>query len=162
MSRREVLRHKMVKMIYPRDWEQLRLACRQNAGYTCRHCGIKDGTIQISKRSGRPSILYLHAAHLHSDIDNPTPQLIALCPRCHMKYDRQQTTGSRRAGYGKLISTDNLARAVHKAGLIMWVENDGLYWQCNHLHGTASDPLDSVVQALSFLQMVPADTKNNK
>ena len=145
----------MVKIIYPRDWQQLRLTCEAKADYTCQYCGMKDGTILESKRSGRPYIVYLHAAHLNQDIANQTPQLIALCPRCHLKYDRQQAAGNRRSGYGKLISTDNLARAVYQAGLTMWVENDGLHWQYKHFHGIAEDPLDAVVQALFFLQAVP-------
>jgi hypothetical protein len=153
----------MVKIIYPRDWEQLRLDCLQNADYRCQHCGIKDGTILESKRSGRPYILYLHAAHQHQDIANQTPQLIALCPRCHMRHDRQQANGNRRSGYGKLISTENLARAVRESGLLMWVESDGLHWQCNHLYGVAADPLEAVVQALIFLQATPAEhTEHNK
>ena len=145
----------MVRIIYPRDWEQLRLECLQNANYTCSHCGIKDGTILQSKRSGRPYFVYLHAAHSDGDITNPTPVLVALCPRCHMKHDRQRTNGSRRSGYNKLISTENLARAVRMSGLLMWVESDGLHWQFNHLHGVAQGPLEAVVQALSCLQTTP-------
>jgi len=153
----------MVRIIYPRDWEQLRLDCLQKAHYTCEHCGIKDGTILQSKRSGRPSIVYLHAAHADNDINNPTPALVALCPRCHMRHDRQQANGSRRSGYGKLISTENLARAVRESGLLMWVENDGLHWSIREYHGVASDPLEAVVQALSFLQTAPAEhTENNE
>ena len=133
----------MVRIIYP-----------QSADYRCQHCDIKDGTILESKRSGRPYIVYLHAAHQHQDIENSTPQLIALCPRCHMKHDREQANGNRRSGYGKLISTENLTHAVRQSGLLMWV--DGLHWQCNHLHCVATGPLEAVVQALTFLQTTPA------
>ena len=153
----------MVKIIYPHDWQELRLACLQSADYRCQHCGIKDGTILESKRSGRPYIVYLHAAHQHQDIENSTPQLIALCPRCHMKHDREQANGNRRSGYGKLISTENLARAVRQSGLLMWVENDGLHWKVNHIEGVANDPLEAVVQALDFLQAaVSEQTQHNQ
>ncbi len=153
----------MVKIIYPRDWEALRLECLQKAGYQCQQCGIKDGTILESKRSGRPYIVYLHAAHVDNDITNPTPQLIALCPRCHMCHDRQQTNGNRRSGYGKLISTENLARAVSSSGLLMWVESDGLHWSISEYHGVAEGPLEAVVQALSCLQTTPATpTEHNQ
>jgi hypothetical protein len=163
MFQQEVLETSMVKIIYPRDWERLRLNCLQNANYQCQHCGIKDGTILESKRSKRPYIVYLHAAHQHQDIANKAPQLIALCPRCHMKHDRQQVNGNRRSGYGKLISTENLARAVHSSGLVMWVASDGLHWSINQYQGIASDPLDAVTQALLFLQAVPtAPTGQNQ
>ncbi len=80
-----------------------------------------------------------------------------------MRHDRQQANGSRRSGYGKLISTENLARAVRESGLLMWVENDGLHWSIREYHGVASDPLEAVVQALSFLQTAPAEhTENNE
>jgi len=45
----------------------------------------------------------------------------------------------------------------------MWVENDGLHWQFNQLHGVASDPREAIVQALSFLQTASAEhTENNE
>jgi hypothetical protein len=152
----------MVKIIYPRDWEQLRLDCLQNADHQCQHCGIKDGTILESKRSGRPYIVYLHAAHTHSDIENPTPQLIALCPRCHMKFDREQADGNRRTGYGKLISTENLARAVRQSGLLLWVENDGIHWTINQLHGVTQGPLEAVVDALTQLAIQNATSTQKR
>ena len=48
-----------------------------------------------------------------------------------------------------------------QSGLVMWVENDGLHWQSKHFHGIAESPLDAVVQALSFLQTVPATIEMN-
>jgi len=80
-----------------------------------------------------------------------------------MKHDREQANGSRRSGYGKLISTENLARAVRESGLLMWVENDGLHWKVNHIEGIATDPLEAVVQALDFLQAaVPEPMQHNQ
>jgi predicted HNH restriction endonuclease len=31
--------------------------------------------------------VFLHAAHVNHDPDNPTPELICLCPTCHGRYD---------------------------------------------------------------------------
>jgi hypothetical protein len=36
---------------------------------------------------GKPYLIYLHAAHKHHDTHNPQPELIALCVRCHARYD---------------------------------------------------------------------------
>jgi hypothetical protein len=141
----------MVRIIYPRDWEQLRLDCLRSASYQCEHCGIKDGMILESKRSGRPYIVYLHAAHAYNDIDNPTPSLTALCASCHIRHDRQQATGNRRSGYGKFITTENLAQAIQQSGLLIWVENDGLHWKINQHEGTADDPPQAVTDAISSL-----------
>ncbi len=76
-----------------------------------------------------------------------------------MKHDRQQANGNRRSGYGKLISTDNLARAVSSSGLLMWVENDGLHWSFHHHQGVAEGPLEAVVQALTAVATEPTEQK---
>jgi 5-methylcytosine-specific restriction endonuclease McrA len=75
------------KHLYPDNWPQLRLACLEGAGYRCEHCGIAHCTTLVSERTGNPYIVYLHAAHVHHDIRNPQPQLMALCPSCHGRYD---------------------------------------------------------------------------
>jgi 5-methylcytosine-specific restriction endonuclease McrA len=140
----------MVRIISPRDWEQLRLDCLQKADYPCQHCGMKDGTILESQRSKRPYIVYLHTAHHHQDMDNPIPQLLALCPSCHMKHDRQTDQSPHRTGYGKRISTQQLALTVKDAGLIMWVENDGLHWQIDSFTGVARGrPVDTQPRSTS-------------
>ena len=152
----------MVKIIYPRDWEQLRLACLQKANDTCEQCGSKDGAILQSKRSGIPSLVSLHAAHTDNDTINPTPVLVALCPCSHMRHGWQQVNGGARSGYGKHILTENLARAVRESGLLVWRENDGLHWSISQYHGVAKSPLEAVVQALSFLQTALAEpTRHN-
>lgn len=71
---------------YPSEWETLAHACKQRAGWQCEHCGIAQYA-QATSAKGTPYLIYLHAAHKHHDKDNPQPELIALCIRCHVRYD---------------------------------------------------------------------------
>jgi hypothetical protein len=72
---------------YPKNWEQLAQQCKAQAGKRCEFCRIRNGAERISKRTGEPYAVYLHAAHKNHDIDNPNPVLLCLCPTCHGKYD---------------------------------------------------------------------------
>jgi|GEM_PF-6323153 len=71
----------MHKQLYPKRWREIREAVKERAHYRCEECGIEEGTIQISRHTGRRYILYLHAAHLG---DNPRDghqrNLRCLCP----------------------------------------------------------------------------------
>ncbi len=72
---------------YPKNWKQLADACREQAGKQCEHCQVEQGTERISRRTNRTYTVYLHAAHKNHDIDNPSPELLCLCPSCHGRYD---------------------------------------------------------------------------
>lgn len=73
---------------YPPDWEALACACKERAGWRCEHCGVSQFTV-IESRTGQPYTVYLHAAHAdHAQPkSHPAPQLLALCIRCHARYD---------------------------------------------------------------------------
>lgn len=71
---------------YPTNWDVLASQCKERANWQCEHCGVAQFTSQVSKR-GVPYYVYLHAAHRRHDTDNPQPELIALCPTCHARYD---------------------------------------------------------------------------
>src|SRR6266480_3618466 len=72
---------------YPKNWEVLARQCKERAGKRCKFCRVEQRTERLSKRTGAPYKVYLHAAHADHDIGNPTPRLICLCPTCHGIYD---------------------------------------------------------------------------
>lgn len=80
--------NKYILQHYPPHWEALALACKERAGWRCEECGVEQFTQLVSRR-GKPYIIYLHAAHVHHDKDNPNPELRALCVACHARYDYQ-------------------------------------------------------------------------
>lgn len=70
---------------YPKNWEQMSLACREAANWRCEECGIAEN----EWRAGEQRIyqVKLQAAHLDHDPWNPNPRLKALCQDCHLKHD---------------------------------------------------------------------------
>jgi hypothetical protein len=97
---------------YPNNWEILAKQCKAQAGWTCEHCHITQGKKRISKRTGKRYTVFLHAAHRDHDIDNPTPVLLCLCPKCHGKYDyrhrmRQQQINQERLKHQMLLTIRN-------------------------------------------------------
>lgn len=62
---------------------------QSRCGWCCQFCGIKQGRKRKSKRTGKWYRVWLAAAHLDHDPQNPEPRLAALCPRCHGRYDWQ-------------------------------------------------------------------------
>lgn len=75
---------------YPSNWNELARACKEEANWQCQECGIVEGAVVVSRRTGVVYTVHLAAAHLNHDIWNPQPQLQALCPRCHRRYDASQ------------------------------------------------------------------------
>ena len=94
---------------YPKNWEQLARQCKEQAGKRCEFCRIRNGAERLSKRTGEPYTVYLHAAHANHDIDNPNPILLCLCPTCHGTYDyrhrmRQQQINQERLKHQVLLT----------------------------------------------------------
>lgn len=75
---------------YPRNWQELAIACKERAGKKCEVCHVTHGTERISRHTGAVYKVFLHAAHtkLH-DTENPNPELKVLCPTRHGKLDWQ-------------------------------------------------------------------------
>lgn len=74
--------------LYPENWKQLAMACKERANWRCQRCHIHHGKKRISRRTGQVYSVWLHAAHMRlHDTLNPDPELMALCPRCHGRYD---------------------------------------------------------------------------
>lgn len=75
------------RWLYPANWEQLALACKEAAHWCCQFCGVAHGSQVIHPLTGEVRTVYLAACHLDHDAWNPAPRLVALCPACHMRYD---------------------------------------------------------------------------
>jgi hypothetical protein len=149
----------MQQDLYPIDWKTRAAACLASAGYRCEHCGIPHGVLRVGKRSKSPYVVYLHAAHVNHDPENPQAALRALCPACHMKYDRRterKGLTARRQGY-QVVSTSRLLVEMHSAGLRISQEGDRFYWQVGDLSGLANDLLDAIGSALHCLRMERLD-----
>src|SRR5713101_725468 len=134
----------MRKELYNERFEEEKLACKERAGWQCEailpwtneRCPTRDGDEKWSRRSKRKWIVYVHAAHVNGDPENPTPELVCLCPSCHMRMDRQKENAERptqrRRGY-ELTSTDRLVEAAGSAGLTLSAMSECYHW---HLEGT--------------------------
>jgi DNA-directed RNA polymerase subunit RPC12/RpoP len=72
--------------LYPPTWEQLAYAAKERAGWMCEVCMVPHGAIVRSPRTGNPYVVYLQAAHIHHDQENPYADLKVVCPRCHKRY----------------------------------------------------------------------------
>jgi hypothetical protein len=145
----------MYTTLYPSDWKLRAAACLARAGYRCEGCGTPHGVLRVGKRSKCPYIVYLHAAHIHHDPENPEAELKALCPACHMKHDRQTeriATSTHRHGY-QVISQTRLLHEARGAGLYINQQGDRYTWQAGDMGGIATDVLDAIGSALHCLVM---------
>jgi len=145
----------MQQHLYPTDWKARAAACLARAHYRCEECGIAHGVLRVGKRSKSPYVVYLHAAHINHDPDNPQAHLRALCPSCHMKHDRRTErypAAAHRQGY-QVVSTSRLLVEMRGAGLAIRQEGDRFYWQVGNLSGLAHDLLDAIASALHCLRM---------
>lgn len=102
-----MMRH--MRRRYPSNWEQLALACKERAGWRCEHCHVEQYALMHSAK-GTPYLIYLHAAHVHHDPANPTPDLIALCVSCHARYDYEHRERERRVALERLRHQHLLAK----------------------------------------------------
>jgi hypothetical protein len=145
----------MQQHLYPADWKLRAAACLARAGYRCEDCGIPHGVLRVGKKSKSPYIVYLHAAHVNHDPENPQAALRALCPSCHMKHDRRterKPAPARRQGY-QLISATRLVKEARGAGLYISQQGYRYVWQIGDLTGIATDVLDAIGSALHCLLM---------
>jgi hypothetical protein len=99
--------------------------------------------------------VYLHAAHVNHDPENPQAELKALCPACHMKHDRHTEctpASTHRQGY-QVISETRLVREARGAGLHISQQGGRYFWRVGDLSGIATDVLDAIGSALHCLMM---------
>jgi hypothetical protein len=71
---------------YGKGWEKRARRCRELANWQCERCQVKHGTMRISKWTLRLWPVYLVAAHVNHDPENPDAELVAVCPSCHWKH----------------------------------------------------------------------------
>lgn len=141
--------------LYPSDWKLRAAVCLAQAGYRCEDCGTPHGVLRVGNRSKSPYIVYLHAAHINHDPENPQAELRALCPSCHMKHDRRTERtrmAARKQGY-HVISATRLVLEARGAGLHITQQGDRFRWQIGDLSGLATDVLDAIGSALHCLAM---------
>jgi hypothetical protein len=146
----------MIKHLYPPNWDELKIACKERANWQCEECGVKEGAIKWSRHSRRQYIVYLHAAHTDDDPGNSIPTLVCLCPSCHMRHDRNrelaERISQRRRGYA-VTTTDRLLDEVRSAGVSIEETSDGYRWRIGDDTGTATTAVAAVGQALYRLRM---------
>jgi hypothetical protein len=76
------------KSRYAANFKARAKACKEAAGYTCQKCGIVRGT-ELLSWAGNVWKVYMVAAHVNHDPENPDAVLICVCPRCHWRYYRR-------------------------------------------------------------------------
>jgi single stranded DNA-binding protein len=128
----------MQQELYPSDWKLRAHACLAQAGYRCEDCGTPHGVLRVGKRSKSPYVVYLHAAHVNHDPDNPQTE--------------RKRIAAHKQGY-HVVSTTRLVIEVRSAGLHITQEEDRTYWQIGELSGMANDVLDAIASALHCLRM---------
>lgn len=84
----------MDKKRYPSNWKQLALAIKEKAQWKCQVCGMQ------CRKPGEPFDTHrrtLTVAHLDHTPENVSDDnLMAMCPKCHLRYDAQQHVESRK------------------------------------------------------------------
>jgi DNA-binding transcriptional LysR family regulator len=146
--------------LYPADWRSRAQACLERAGYRCQDCGMRHGTMRVGRHRYNLYIVHLHAAHVNHDPYNPQAELRALCPACHMRYDRRNEQAvlghhlPRRRGY-QPITLERVLSAARSGGLAIIPVNGGASycWSIGDLAGSAPDVLEAIGQALHCLCM---------
>jgi len=77
--------------LYPKNWKEISLSVRKNAGNKCEFCGAENHKLNPLTKS----IVVLTVAHLdHNPQNNKKENLKSACQRCHNIYDiehRQHT-----------------------------------------------------------------------
>lgn len=141
--------------LYAASYPERARACIEQAGHRCEHCGVRQGAWRISRRTHEIYLVPLHAAHINHDPDNPNAELRALCPSCHLHYDRhteRPVRTARRQGY-RVVSLDRLLLLVQSAGIEMTPTETGYRCRVRGLETTHADPLDAIGFALHTLMM---------
>ena len=108
--------------------------------------------------------VYLQAAHVNNDPENPHAELVCLCPSCHMRMDRAkeklERTSQRRRGY-ELTSTDRLVAAVAAGGLTLTSVSEGYHWKVEgtDYEGSTTTAVSAVSHAIAKLRSVLKNPK---
>ena len=72
------------KARYPKNWKQISLAVRVRAGHKCEKCGA----LNYEPHPETGSRVVLTVSHKDHQPENcADDNLVALCQRCHLRYD---------------------------------------------------------------------------
>lgn len=99
---------------YPRDWDQISYRIRKERALDrCEctgQCGLHEGRCEARNAEPHPvteSKVVLTVAHLDQDtFNNVDSNLLAMCQRCHLTYDRHYYKKQRLAWVKTLSDTD--------------------------------------------------------
>ena len=97
----------------------------------------------------------LHAAHINHDPANPNAELRALCPSCHLQYDRRTerpTPTPRRQGY-PVVTVERLLLLARGAGIEIVPSETGYTCRVLGLETVHPEPLEALGFALHTLMM---------
>lgn len=70
---------------YPPDWDAISLRIKEQAGWTCEKCGNRCRRPGEQFDTHRRTLTVAHINHVEMDCRDEN--LVALCPRCHLRYD---------------------------------------------------------------------------
>lgn len=79
---------------YPTDWERIAFEVKEKAGWKCQQCGAQ------CRKPGEPfdthkrTLTVHHIDHVPENCE--ADNLIALCPKCHLRADAEHHVESRR------------------------------------------------------------------
>ena len=75
----------MDKARYPANWKDIALSVKEKAGWRCEQCGMQCRKPGESFDTHKRTLTVHHKDHVpeNCELDN----LIALCPKCHLKAD---------------------------------------------------------------------------
>jgi ssDNA-binding Zn-finger/Zn-ribbon topoisomerase 1 len=73
--------------LYPPNWKQISLRCRELAGWKCEECGIAQGDERTSRRGNvyHVALAACHRDHTARKLEDAA--LVCLCERCHWWHD---------------------------------------------------------------------------
>ena len=78
---------------YPKNWEKISLRVRESAGWKCQFCRVAQG--RPHWKNGKAAVMTV--AHLdHDTTHNSDDNLACLCRVCHLRYDVDFHTQTRR------------------------------------------------------------------
>lgn len=74
------------KALYPKNWREIALRVKEEAGWRCEWCGARHG--EPHPVTGSKVVLTVH--HIDGDArNNARSNLVALCQKCHLEADRE-------------------------------------------------------------------------
>lgn len=84
----------MQRELYPHDWEQIALKCKEDANWKCEECGKQ------CRKPGEPFVSHKYTLTVSHQDHNPAncnaENLKALCAPCHLRYDAKHHAETRR------------------------------------------------------------------